>query len=1145
MSLKLQRLTRHTCLTAGAGAGKTRRLVETYLGLLSEGIAPPKIVAITFTEKAAAEMRARVVARLAELAGGQEPGPDWGRLLIQVEWAPISTIHSFCATLLREFGPAMGLDPQFSIIEAEELQDLIQKSLDEILRTEMQTSSERLLLLSAHYPLARNSGLQDRVKTLYSELKTKGLDPLSARRNSARAHQDELDKIPLCMKELDAQINRFAVLRANQLAKSKAKFTIKLDQLILFWSHAKKLLQKDFTDRKTLQRLIELSGGNWGKVNQQRQKLRETIETLVAIASIPQAAQLTDSLLSLVQDLQVRVEQDLKRRSALGFDELLLAARDLLRHNPSVLNQLRARWFALLVDEYQDVNPVQGELVGLLAGLQNYTPCDNGPDEAEIPRLLVVGDRKQSIYAFRGAEVGLYAQTMADFESGLGELEALPNNWRSAHRLVGFFNRVFPRVFSQGSRREQNPGVYVAYRQDDSQIPARTRPEPEGACVRVLQVQGDKEWQSQDWRREEAKHLGEYVAWLIQETGVDPGDIVVLFKRLTHVGLYEEGLIRAGVDYYTLRGRGYFACQEIKDVYFGLRATAYPDDELALVTWLRSGMVGLSDESLLFLAKSNLKHEMKFVRSIGEVESLPDWLPEQDRKAYDQARKFLKTMRQLSHRLAPAELIQAMVEQANYLPVLMATPGGEQKAANLRKLIEMSRQPGQAMQGGVDEFIIGLGRLVESPPMEPKAPLLGEQAHVVRLMTVHQSKGLEFPVVILADLGGKDILTNQSPPPDKNGVTTLVPRDFASNETIKNQIYSNLQQIDQAKQEAELARLFYVACTRATENLIMCVPDIAPNRQSIWAGWVHDFVIPDPEAEVFKSTELTGRFIDLNSPDSSVTQMSQTSDDVNNILLRCFHSKQLAVRSISESVSGLEDWYHCPRRYYFTRVLGLDTAILSGDYNKESFGTSLGSQVHRLLELAPLELGPAGFDGVLQQISENDESEKIYNIASGIWRTDLAEFLASVPPRNVFKEQGFTFKVTHEDSRIEMDVIGEIDLLLAHPDSMVIIDYKVSQHIDPEPYRMQLGLYALAGWRMQQKTGTPPRCGICFMSENRADLIWQDYDAGQLEELERSLKETARMIASLPLEPRLDDFQRGPACSASCALARAGLCKAE
>ena len=695
--------------------------------------------------------------------------------------------------------------------------------------------------------------------------------------------------------------------------KSKAAFVQKVDQLILLWSEFKAKLTKSLQHDDIHDQLYLLTGGGWGKTNDVRRQMRALTDELRGLAAVPQSAELTADFLSLLTELDQELKQELQRRATVSFDALLTGARDLLKHSPQVLAALRQRYKAVLVDEYQDVNPVQGELVELLAGV------NGDPQGLGQPRLLVVGDRKQSIYAFRGAEVSLYTRTMQEFEQGQGRVEALPNNWRSAHRLVDFFNRLFPQVFLPGSKAQHEASFYVNFRPDDHQEPARQQPEPQGACVEVLGIEPDQEVSCADeWRRLEAEALGAYIRDLIRNQGVKPGEIAVLFRRLTQVEQYEWGLNLAGVDFYTLRGRGFFACQEIKDLYYALRTVLHGHDDLALAAWLRSPMVGLSDEALLGLVHGGQGRQSLNEGLMGPLEL--SWLDPVELERMGFARETLKRLRGLARRMRPFELVEAIIEECDYTAVLLGAPGGEQRAANLRKLIEMCREPGAAGPGSIEDFTRYLGEMLNEPAKESKAPLLGEDAQVVRLMTIHQSKGLEFPVVILPDLAGTDTRPAQFIPPSPEGVFSLQPRDFISNALKNNPLHTWLRNIDQARQDAETARLFYVACTRATERLAFCLNQ-AP-RQTVWGKWVRELVLPDPETRQIMADELDpmAQTDDAETPVPAISPaLRQEAED---ILRRCLQPEPPRAHLVRESVSGLEDWFTCPPALLFHQGVG-------------------------------------------------------------------------------------------------------------------------------------------------------------------------------------------------------------------------------
>ena len=521
-----------------------------------------------------------------------------------------------------------------------------------------------------------------------------------------------------------------------------------------------------------------------------------------------------------------------------------------------------------------------------------------------------------------------------------------------------------------------------------------------------------------------------------------------------------------------------------------------------------------------------------------------DWLDsaEQERIAF--ARNSLSCMRGIAPRLRPAELVENIIEQCDYSAVLLGTPGGEQKAANLRKLIEMCREMGAGGPNGSEAFTRYLGDMVNSPPAEAKAPLLGEEARVVRLMTVHQSKGLEFPVVILADMAGTGAGAGLYPPASPQGVFSLPPRDFISDKLRPNAIYKRLRNLEQASQEAETQRLFYVACTRATERLCFCLN--GAKYQTTWAKWVRDLVPEDEETLLLESADLLPAVDDGKTGPAAGPLDEGTIQLADAILQRCLSPRPAPCTLVRESVSGLEDWFLCPRRYYFTRVLGLDTAMLprsrargGGEAINPAQAASLGSQVHRMLEEAPLWEGPQSLDKVMLT---GRKPEAARDLAKGIYTTELGGIIKGLSPEQIFREQGFSLRIKGADGP-DIELIGEIDLMLIAKEGLWVIDYKVSRHISPQDYRIQLSLYALAAWRAAGRSKTMPRAGICYLKDSGAELHWQKISQDDLVRLERDLRQAAAEIASLPLNPGIRDFRRGQGCSRNCSLTQAGLCQ--
>ncbi|RJX28140.1 MAG: hypothetical protein C4525_17130 [Desulfarculus sp.] len=1126
------------CLTAGAGAGKTTRLVETYAALLAgrdgpSPLEPSQIVAITFTDKAAAEMRSRIVQKLGGRSGQAAT----------LAWAPISTIHSFCAQLLREHGVALCLDPDFTVLDQDRYHDLLREAIQDLLRAGLKSQDPRLARVLGHYYLSGRGGLEELLAWLQRGLATMGLAPQEAREATARAHAEALKEGGERLAAMGRLLADLALLVKSGAVNLQAGYGRTISELLSRWPALRADLGRQPAPSETLAELDRLTKGNWYAANKMRQLLRPLAEEMIAAAAVPAAAQLADDLLSLAEDLAASLEQERVRRAALDFDSLLIKARDLLRDHPEVQAQLRQRWRALLVDEYQDVNPVQGELVDLLAGLGAE------PQAADRPWLMVVGDRKQSIYAFRGAAVAVFNETMLRFEAGAGAVEALPHNYRSQPALVHFFNRLFAQVFSASQLREQAPESWVEFCTHDSQSPAaELTGAPGERPVQVLDCRhlAAVEMPVAAWRLLEARSLAAWLRQALDGGRYRPGQVAMLFRRLTSVAIYEEALREAGVDFYTVRGRGFYACPEIGDLAAALQALLDPGQELALAAWLRSPLVGLSDESLLALTHPHPPEALRLSMALTGAEPLPDWCGPDQQRRLAEARRMLRDLGGLARRLRPAELITWLLEESDLIPLLLGTSAGSQKTANLRKLIEVARQPGGGLAGGVEAFAAGLARLAAEPPQDPQASLLGEESQVVRLMTVHQAKGLEFPLVVLADLAGGEPGGGGLPPDlGPNGLLAPAPLEPASGLRLQSPLYQRLRQREQAVAEAEAARLFYVACTRAERELLICLN--GAKSQGRWSKWVQEMALADEAVRVVDAAGLLAqaapepRSAAQAWPERLPPAPGPAQDEARQVLAQCLHRPPVALGRVRESVSGLENFLACPRLYVLTQRLGLDTAALPGlGSSGLARAVELGSLVHGLLETCDLAAGPDGLAPALARLEPQPElAQPALALARGLWNTELPALLASVPAEHLHRELPFRLLLAGEDGGPEFELVGELDLAARLPKGQwLIADYKVTARPDPEAYRQQLGLYALALHQGQEGGSGPlPRVALCFLGSQGGSLAWLEFSAADLAGLEARVRRAADEIAALGGLSDPFVLPAGPDCSAGhCAL---------
>ena len=1169
---RIARLEGHWGLTAGAGAGKTRTLVDTYLAQLEgggggEALEPEQIVAITFTDKAAAEMRSRVVARVtARAASGGEGAGRWQGLIARLEWAPIATIHSFCAALLREQGVHLGLDPDFTVLDEAAYTELLDEVIQEVLRGALAGGEEGLGRLLGSFSLGR---LETVLAAVHRRLATLGLGVDQAREATARAHDQALADGHLLVERLAEGFEHLVRLCREKRINYQKGYGRSIQEFLLRFPELEGLVSRMPPPPEVVDELLALTRGNWYGANPARQVLREALEGLEGLTVLPWAARLADDLLELARRVEDGISRELGRRAALGFDQLLLRARELLRGHPRVLADLRRRWRVILVDEYQDVNPLQGELVALLAGL-THPPGYQAPPEESPPRLLVVGDPKQSIYAFRGAVVAVFGQTLARLEQAGGRVGSLPENFRSRPELVEFFNRLFPRVFALGVRRELAPEAFVTWREEDRQRPAAPALDQGGPAVEVIRTAAPEGADAAARRQAEAQALAAYLSRLLEEEGFAPGEVVVLLRRLTRVRVYEEALAAAGVDFYTVRGRGFWACPEVADLTMALRAVLDPEDHLALAATLRSPLVGLSDEALLALCRPEPERFRPLGRALAEVEEFPSWLGEEQARRWRRARELILTLHPLARRLSPAELLTWLIEAGDLIPVLLGTPGGDQALANLRKLVELARRPPAALAGGVEAFTAGLTRMLGAPPQDPQAPLAGEEAGVVRIMTIHQAKGLEFPVVVLADLASRRPAGGGLPPLGPEGVLALSPWDPGRGRSVQTTLYRTLRERSQAVEEGESARLLYVACTRACRRLafVLSPPRSRKDkgdREPTWQELVEELVCPDPACRQVEASDLSPdrpqrpEIPALSWPELLPPEPGPRAREGAELVQGVLASPPPSLPAVRESVSGLEAWFDCPRLWFFTRRLGLDTAWLAAgegrgapsgsEHTPRLDPVSLGSAVHLVLERAELPAGPAGLEpvvaAVLAELGLEGEPwrREVLARAARLWDTPLGPELSRTPPRRILREQPFRLWLPGAGGAPGLELRGEWDLVLLRPGGQaLIVDYKVSEDLDPDHYRHQLALYALA-WSRLESDAPPPRTALCYLRRHDARLV--EVPLGREEPAvyrERALAAAADMAAVGP-GALAEDLPAGPGCSPSCPLAAAGLCR--
>jgi ATP-dependent helicase/nuclease subunit A len=988
-------------LAAGAGSGKTSVLVERFVRAVCEdGVAPGAILAITFTERAAAELRARVRAQLLEL-GEREAARD-------MEGAPIGTFHGFCARLLRIHALPAGLDPDFEILDEAAAGRLrlraFRHTLAALLAEDRPVARrEEAVELLASYGADRVRGMVLRV---YAEERSRGVD--RPRLPAARSGQ--------------------APPESEQLELRAIRACALLGEALEFFGH----------------RYAELK----------------------------------------------------RARGALDFDDLELCARDLLAEHPGVRAAWRERLELLMVDEFQDTNRRQLELLELL----------------ERENLFTVGDELQSIYGFRHAEVEIFRARRRRLREAGGAL-VLARNFRSRPPLIAAVNTVF------GERLGEACTPLVPAREDTST----------GEPLIELLLTDRRGWAESPyaqsiagelppapiWRQAEARLLAQRVAELVASGAGRAGEVAVLLRAVGDLPVYERALQERGLR--TLAAVGSFwGHQQIGDLLAWLRALANPLDELALYSTLASPLVGLSSDGLALLAQEAARSAPGTSR-IGvwatiarEDEALYARLPSGDRERLAGFAERFASERRTAPMHSIAELLLRAIVASDYERHVLSLNWGERRLANVHKLLRLARRfeaaEGRDLRGFLDHVA---HRELFAEGSEPHAPVAGSEPDAVRLMTIHAAKGLEFPIVCVADLGR----TGNGTPPDLLLDGERLGLRLASLDgtpSVGLLQYEALCEERRQREAAEEERILYVAMTRARERLLLSGavefarwPADRPGGAPIaWLG-------PALAAEVPAAAGTLERpLMELNvggpggarmrcllsAPGSVGVVLREDSLRPSRAPLPAVASAVIEpdgaapraagesppLRQLPLSYTALTQLERCGYRYYLEHVLGLpeNRAAAHGETRRrDGLGArARGVLVHRLLEsldfARPALPTSREVDGVARRLGVSvapGERDEIVALVGAAASTTLAARLAAA--RQVHREHRFSFPLSASSGIGGQLVSGVIDLLAVEADGgWLIVDYKsdgVAEHDDlaelvEREYGTQRLLYALA-----------------------------------------------------------------------------------
>ncbi|SEP11265.1 ATP-dependent helicase/nuclease subunit A [Halorientalis persicus] len=1191
---------RNVAITAGAGTGKTTTLTERYVTILADNpsLTPENIVTITFTRKAAAELTERVRGEVydrLEAVDSPEAYHRWRNVLDDLEDGYVHTIHAFCTRLLRERAVEAPVPLGFDVLDEDGAATLQREVVTEFLERNQDDDDVALL--------AQLWGRDQLVDVLAGILDER---PQSEAVLEEWRGAEVDDYVDICWEvvcDLDVADAR-QTLYADGLLEQLHTVTGRVDceaaiadedglRAYRIFTEVATTLPDDLeeSDPRDCQRAIldlyeaceKKNGGlysssgyvvgdrdEWDECGDVYDDLKDIIDTVIAavephadaVETTPgdleaNGAHYALALMRVFDDVLTAYTDEKERRDTLDFPDVIETTLEFLRANDAVAERLRDQFAAVMVDEFQDTDPRQWELVKLLTGV----------DEQTASNVFLVGDEKQSIYGFRGADVTTFGAARAELQS-VNEARGVDNvpdsdaesptalelsgNFRTLDEPLSFLNELFEYLFqpesdthepyeappqaltTQRDRVEDIEGLtgsveYLAV-PDDADTAAELfgddHPVAEGALDHTIEA--------------EAQALAARLTHLFDDpptvqdpdTGdhrdATPDDTAILLRRRTHLDRYQRALEEYDIPYTVVGGIGFYDTPEVQALTNLLRVLGDPQDDVSLYGVLRSPLFGFTDDRL--------------APAVAEADSVWDALAETDDPQLADAFDLLTTWRTLSGCATPSEdgvlpwnrLLSRVIDDTGYLASVSADERGQQAVANVEKFRDQVRTWSENGVHTAAGLLHRIDRQAEIDPREGEADIPGD-VEGVRIMTIHAAKGLEFPIVTVPDLGS-DLNFGRSV--DDHGYVRLVegttdappipavgaphPNDAFSIEKTAVHEYADRRSLPQER--AESKRLLYVACTRTRDHLLLCgTHDIGIDESghielgepddfddaSRWRDWLQPILFDDQElvAEAVLEGATDARIGDasytIQTPPRPVEWQSEAP---------------------TEAVDPAITVPSPPERQDAVRVAAttLVSAVADSSENGHSYTsghgtiglspTTFGTVVHRLNELRPPRDEWPSFIRQLSRMEGEEPTDDDLQAAVG-HAQDAIRFVdeteADLSLEASYDE--YSVVVRLDDSRI----VGDIDRLLVTPDAYHIIDYKTNDLSSTttdalaDHYRPQMLAYALA--LFQHDPARQVRASLRFTDVGVEEQF--EWQRSELTDIESELRSMLALVA--------------------------------
>jgi ATP-dependent helicase/nuclease subunit A len=1121
-------------VVAMAGSGKTTVLTEYYINLLKQrNLNPDSIVAITFTEKAARSMRVKLMEKLHD-----EGMIDIARQLYS---APINTMHSYFSRLLKQNALTIELDPDFQILDDASSGILKEQTLRDVMAQWKIERSDDYKKLLARFDWGHDP--YDRFDSVWHEITSRGYYP-----SDLKPGLDPQEILGIYKSRLSEMLDDFIGALSSHIKKTKTAQN-QFESAI----ELKEELVNVELPNLTYELAEEIDGFTAGgkisgrfspPVDDIGKDLKHLIGEFACVIKYCLGHDVRKLFIDLIADFNLDYSRAKNSIRSLDYSDIEYFARKLLSENPEIRSKVKRDVHAFLIDEFQDTNPLQMQIIDLIR-----------PENA----FFAVGDPRQSIYGFRHADVKIMMRMIDESSKTNTDVVALGENFRSRSEILNFVSELFENQYVDSAFVNQDYGRIV---------PGRVfSDEPQSSPVEIILTVGEK---AEDARTVEASAIANHLAQTLnegleiedRETGkrkLKPSDCAILFRTRGGMLDYAEELEKAGIPYSVTDVGGFYTQREIMDLVNFLELLLSPRDALFFSQVIRAPFHIISQDGL-FRIISQLRDDSKRSEPHGDDTLFLKedyWkiditgLSESDSLSFSDFQNEFKEIRDLCDGMGPSQRLRLILKKTHFRTAVSMGHGGRRRLSNINKFIDIADDFEKHYPGNNIFFVNRMKDLRFRDVQESQSSVDSDSDNVV-LMTIHKAKGLEYPLVILADALHSTDSRVYAPLISDDGTINLQhrPESGMNRQSVTDLALKSELDKRKEKNNNEERRLLYVALTRAMDKLIISIP-LAPRSSGVFkdtfSGIINfekalDEVPENVECGGMTIPVFDGQQLAINTVKCKRETQTQLSVDVPKAIerIQSWSEMKFSNLSILHSVSEFTCWTVCPRLYEHRYYLGLggleseltllkktDTAIpdeiIDDEENTIPGGFDefpvfkRGIIIHKMLQRFVAQADKFNLESFI--------SSEIPGISSGNLEKfkEIIEFfraneigISLIKSKKALLERSLLFRIPSLDTPLR----AIPDAVWNHGDEWFLVDYKSGSFHDEsdstgKSYAEQIRAYVIAV--KSSYHGRVSKANLIYVDEKK--ILDVDITESALDQTVRNIGEFLKSVSEARFEP--------------------------